>query len=97
MPKAKLSGKPTRTQNTLIQTQGLGSKLYTHSVWDLALNVCIIFISWLGKMAQNSHSIARHFNAAMESIGRAVRPKSQSLWGLLRLDTLGCYNRFHVS
>ncbi len=31
-------------------------------------------------MARNSHSIARHFNAAMESIGRAVRPKSQSLW-----------------
>ncbi len=36
--------------------------------------MCVIFISWLGKMARNSHSIARHFNAAMESIGRAVRP-----------------------
>ncbi len=42
--------------------------------------MCVIFISWLGKMAWNSHSIARHFNAVMESIGRAVRPKSQSLW-----------------
>ncbi len=42
--------------------------------------MCVIFISWLGKMTRNSHSIARHFNAAMESIGRAVRPKSQSLW-----------------
>ncbi len=29
----------------------------------------------------NSHSIARHFNAAMQSIGRAVRPKSQ--WYML--------------
>ncbi len=42
--------------------------------------MCVIFIAWLGKMARNSHSIARHFNTAMESIGRAVRPKSQSLW-----------------
>ncbi len=31
--------------------------------------MCIIFIAWLGKMARNSHSIARYFNAAMESIG----------------------------
>ncbi len=46
----------------------------------------VIFISWLGKMARNSHSIARHFNVAMESIGRAVRPKSQSLWVYLDRD-----------
>jgi len=31
-------------------------------------------------MTRNSHSIAIHFNAATESTGRAVRPKSQSLW-----------------
>jgi len=32
-----------------------------------------------GEMTRNSHSIARNFNTAMESIGRAIRPKSQSL------------------
>ncbi len=42
--------------------------------------MCVIFIAWPGKMARNSHSIARHFNVAMKSIRRAVRPKSQSLW-----------------
>ncbi len=42
--------------------------------------MCVIFIAWQGKMTRNSHSIARHFNAAMKSIGHAVRPKSQSLW-----------------
>jgi len=39
----------------------------------------IFFISWPGEMTWNSRSIARHFNAATESIRRAVRPKSQSL------------------
>jgi len=38
--------------------------------------VCVIFASWQGEMTRNSHSIARNFNAAMEEIGRTIRPKS---------------------
>jgi len=31
-------------------------------------------------MTRNSRSIARNFNIAMEEIGRAITPESQSLW-----------------
>ena len=33
-----------------------------------------------GEMMRNSRSIARNFNIAMEEIGRAITPESQSLW-----------------
>ncbi len=46
--------------------------------------MCVIFISWQGEMTRNSRSIARSFNAAMEEIGRAVTPKSQSPWVYIR-------------
>jgi len=42
--------------------------------------MCVLFVSWQGEMTHNSRSIARNFNAAMEKIGRAIRPKSQSPW-----------------
>ncbi len=57
--------------------------------------MCVVFIAWLGKMAWNSHSIARHFNTAMESIGRAVRPKSQSLWVYTRRNKQGFPQALH--
>jgi len=31
-------------------------------------------------MTRNSQTIARNFNAATGEIGRAINPKSQSLW-----------------
>ncbi len=46
----------------------LPDKIYTHRIWDLGLTV------------RHFCFVAGHFNAAMESIGRAVRPKSQMRW-----------------
>jgi len=61
---------------------------YTPGVWDLGLSVRhICFMAppkvgafRRGEITRNSRSIARNFNAAMESIGRTIRPKSQTLW-----------------
>jgi len=58
---------------------------YTRGVWYLGLSVRhICFMAPTvgafrrGEMTRNSRSIARNFNAAMEQIGRAIRPKYQT-------------------
>jgi len=48
-------------------------------------------------MTRNSRSIARGFNVSMEQIGRAIRPKSQSLRVLCGTGTFFVKRAFIVA